>query len=153
MTKPVALLSSIFVLLCILVIFVQAIPELPMIVAGQAYINGRPAPQGTEIVAKNSDILLTKTTTGSNGTYSLLIQSVPKGTPVDFYVDNTKTPAQRTYTSGDFQSLDLQITVSVLPKILKYSMFIIGGGAVLIIGSIAFILWKFKHKKKSERGF
>ncbi|MBI4329469.1 MAG: trypsin-like peptidase domain-containing protein [Chloroflexi bacterium] len=81
---------------------------------GSVTINGRPAPNGTPIVAKVQDYVSSEVKTKDGG-YSLLVVQVPyrsyAGKPIEFYVDGFRVEKTVNYAGDTLQPLDLAVTI------------------------------------------
>jgi len=116
-------------------ILVTAIPELPMIVNGEVYINDKPAKIGTEIKAILGENVVSEFEVTEKGKFNLLLQKLNKNDKVDFYVDDIYTNQSVIYQSGDFEQLTLKVEKSFL-------IYYLGGVVLLLI--VGFLIWKQK---------
>ena len=114
---------------------VSAIPELPMIVNGEVYINDKPAKIGTEIKAILGEDVVSEFEVTERGKFNLLLQKLDKSDEVEFFVDDIYTNQSVIYQSGDFQQLTLKVEKSFL-------IYYLGGVVLLLIGG--FLIWKQK---------
>lgn len=137
-----------FIFLIISLNLIYAVPEFPMIVSGNAYINEKPAETGTEITALVNGNRIANSKVNNKGKFNLLLQKLNEGDIVKFYVDNIDTMKNVTYKSGDFKQLTLKAEKS-------YFVYYFGVVLILLIGMIFFIwkrklikLKKWKQKKK-----
>ena len=118
--------------------FVSAIPQLPMIVNGEVYINDKPAKTGTEIMAVLGEDEVNKVEITEKGKFTLLLQKLNKNDKLDFYVDDIYTNQSVIYQSGDFKQLTLKVEK---PYFIYYF-----GGALIIFSLMGFLIWKQKTK-------
>ncbi len=129
-----------FLFLIITISFVNAIPNLPVIISGKVYINEKIAPIGTEITAITDGKEVANFKVATKGEFSFLIQKLEEGKLIKFYVDCIDTNVEVDYKSGDFQNLDLAVEKS-------YSIYVIGGLIALLIAlGVIFLIWKLKRK-------
>lgn len=142
-------LLFLFVLIAFFVVnlgFVYAIPQLPMIVSGEVYINDKPAKIGTEITALVDGKEVEKTIIQREGRFELLLQGLETGQEVGFYVDGIYTNENIFYKDGDFKQLNLKVEKSY------FSYYI----TILVILISGILIWKKKfyksHKRKKGRG-
>ncbi|MFH1918146.1 MAG: hypothetical protein ABIJ14_03545 [Nanoarchaeota archaeon] len=135
--------SSLFLLILILSISpIYAVPELPMIISGDAYINDKPAGIGTEITVMANGEEINKIQTTETGKFNLILQKLANNQSVDFYVDGISANESISYKSGDFKQLSLKVEKS-------YLVYYFGVTLLLLIG--AGIIWKGKSTKKRKR--
>ena len=116
------------------VLTVPEIPQLPMIVSGEVYINDKPAKIGTEITAKIGEEV-TSLEVSEEGKFTLLLQKLEENQEVRFYVDGISANESISYKSGGFEQLTLKIEKSYLIYYL---------GAALILLITGFLIWKRK---------
>lgn len=135
MKKHISSLSLILILLSLT--FITAVPQLPMIITGEVYINEKPAKIGTEItvILKGDEVVQTEIT--EKGKFNLLLQKLSEGDEVEFYVDNINSEESVIYQSGDFKQLTLKVEKS-------YLIYYFGGVMLLLV--IGFLIWKRKRK-------
>lgn len=114
-----------------------AIPELPMIVNGEVYINDKPAKIGTEITARVNGQEVVEFKVAEKGKFNLLLQKLDKDDEVEFFVDGILNEEVVIYQSGDFKQLTLKVEKS-------YLIYYFGGVALLLI--MGFLIWKRKKK-------
>ena len=127
--------SILFLLLIFSVSLISAVPELPMIVAGDVYINDKPAKVGTDIIAKISGEKIVEFEVTEKGKFNLLLQKLDKGDEVEFFVNKINSGQSVIYNSGDFEQLTLKVEQSYL---IYYII-----GFVILLGVI-FRIWKRK---------
>ena len=133
MKKHILFLFLVFTLLFFN--FVSAIPELPMIVNGEVYINDKPAKIGTDVTARVNGQEVVEFEVTEKGKFNLLLQKLNKNDKVDFYVDDIYTNQSVIYQSGDFEQLTLKVEKSFL-------IYYLGGVVLLLI--VGFLIWKQK---------
>ena len=133
MKKHILFLFLVFTLLFFN--FVSAIPELPMIVNGEVYINDKPAKIGTEIKAILGENVVSEFEVTERGKFNLLLQKLDKSDEVEFFVDDIYTNQSVIYQSGDFEQLTLKVEKSFL-------IYYLGGVVLLLI--VGFLIWKQK---------
>ncbi len=123
--------------------FILAVPELPMIVSGDVYINENPAKVGTEITALLDGEEFASSEVNERGKFTILLQKLEAGQEVEFYVDGISANESISYESSGFEQLSLKIEKSYLVYYL---------GAALIILAAGLLTWKrkliLKRKKK-----
>lgn len=132
-------MKKIFLFFLILVLsscFVSAVPELPMIISGDATINEKPAKVGTEITAKIDDKEVNEVKITEGGKFTFLLQKLDENSLVKLYVDGIDAKVSVNYKSGDFQDLELAVEKSYL------AYYIIGG---LIALGASLLIWKRKN--------
>ncbi len=105
---------------------VYAVPALPHAFYGSVYINGSPAPPGTQVTATGTGVMtaipqnpLTTTASGqygTGGTY-LLVQGddVLDGATITFYVNGVSTGQTAEWHSSETTELNLSVTIAVPP--------------------------------------
>jgi len=133
MKKHILFLFLVFTLLFFN--FVSAIPELPMIVNGEVYINDKPAKIGTEIKATLGEDVVSEFEVTERGKFNLLLQKLDKSDEVEFFVNDIYTNQSVIYQSGDFKQLTLKVEKS-------YLVYYFSGVIILLI--IGFVIWKRK---------
>jgi len=116
-------------------ILVTAIPELPMIVNGEVYINDKPAKIGTDVTARVNGQEVVEFEVTEKGKFNLLLQKLDKSDEVEFFVDGILNEEVVIYQSGDFKQLTLKVEKS-------YLVYYFGGVIILLI--IGFLIWKRK---------
>jgi len=116
-------------------ILVTAIPELPMIVNGEVYINDKPAKIGTDVTARVNGQEVVEFEVTEKGKFNLLLQKLDKSDEVEFFVDGILNEEVVIYQSGDFKQLTLKVEKS-------YFVYYLGGVVLLLIGG--FLIWKQK---------
>lgn len=126
-----------FLILVISSSLAYAVPELPMIVTGEARINENPAKIGTEITAKVNEKVATKVEVKEKGKFTLLLQNLNSDNEVKFYVDNIDTLQSIRYKSGDFKQLTLKVEKS-------YLVYYLTGGLIALVAILA--IWRFKRR-------
>ena len=99
-----------------------AAPPMPYSPWGTAEINGRPAPDGTQVIALIGDVQYGSTTTTGGGWYSIDVPGDDPDTPqkdgglsgetVVFKVDGRTAAPTGTWISGAAPRLNLTVTVS-----------------------------------------
>jgi len=112
-----------------------AIPELPMIVNGEIYINDKPAEIGTGVKAILGEDVVSEFEVAERGRFNLLLQKLDKGDEVEFFVDDIWANQSVIYQSGDFKQLTLKVEKS-------YLVYYFSGVIILLI--IGFVMWKRK---------
>ncbi len=122
--------------------FVLAVPELPMIVSGDVYINDKPAKIGTEITAKMEGEEVVSVEISEKGSYTFLLQKLEGKGVIKLYVDDIDTGESVTYESGGFEQLTLKVEKS-------YLVYYLGVALVLLI--IGIVIWKQKLTKKRRK--
>lgn len=130
----------IFFILIISVSFVNAVPNLPVIISGKVYINEKNAAIGTEITAIADGKEVVNFRVATKGEFTFLIQKLEEGKLIKFYVDGIDTGVTVNYKTGDYQNLNLAVEKS-------YLIYYTGGLIALLIalGAI-FLIWKLKKK-------
>jgi len=122
---------------------VFAVPELPMIISGDVYINDKPAKIGTEVTAKIGDQEVANIEISEKGSYTFLLQKLDEGIVVKLYVDDIDSEESVEYKGGDFKQLTLKVEKSYL---VYYAV-----GAIVLLAA-GFVIWKrkliLKRKKK-----
>lgn len=119
--------------------FVNAAPELPMIVSGKVYINEEIAPVGTAITAIADGKEVANFEVATEGQFSFLIQKLEENKLVKFYVGGIDTNVEVNYKSGDFQNLDLAVEKTDL----GYNK--VGGLIALLIALVTiYLIWRLK---------
>lgn len=129
------------VALIFLLSLVSAVPQLPMIVSGDVYINGKPAKVGTDITAVVNGEQVSKSEVSEEGKFSLLLQKLEKNQEVEFYVDGIYSEEDILYKSGDFRQISLKVEKT-------YWIYYVGGGILLIIAGL---IWKRKLILKQKK--
>jgi len=129
------LLISLFIILIILKL-ISAVPEIPMIITGNATINENPAKIGSSITAELGDKEISKTKTTETGKFTILLQKLNEGDSLKLYVNGIYAE-NISYKSGDFKQLNLKVKKT-------YLFYYIGA---IIAFAIIFITWKIKQKK------
>ena len=122
--------------------FVGAVPELPMIVSGDVYINEKPAKVGTDITAMLNEEQVSETEISERGKFTLLLQKLEENQEVDFYVDGISANQSVSYESSGFEQLSLKVEKS-------YLVYYLGGALILLIAG--FIIWKRKLILKRKK--
>lgn len=115
--------------------FILAVPELPMIVSGDVYINDKPAKVGTGITAFVNGEEVVSSSVGEAGMFTILLQKLEEGQEVEFYVDGIFTNESISYESSGFEQLTLKVEKSSLFYYL---------GVALILLIVGFVIWKQK---------
>ena len=105
---PVSKFILLFTSIQMIVHIGSAVPNIPMIVSGNVYINGAPAPAGTVVKTTTGGELKGSTILTQTGTYGLVV-NYTQGS-VQFYINNAK--AQSINWSSNPQILDLSVTIS-----------------------------------------
>ena len=126
-----------FLILVISSSFVNAIPELPMIISGNVTINDKPAKVGTEITARVVDNEVNKVTVAEKGKFTFLLQKLNENDKVDLYVDGINSEVSVDYKSSDYQNLALAVEK---PYWIYYSL----GGLIGLC--LVFLIWKKSRK-------
>ena len=131
------ILNSVFV--------VTALPELPMIISGNVYINDKIAADGTKITAKIGDKEIANAV-ASKGQFTLLLQQIEKNAVVRFYVDGIDTNTDVTYESTGYKTLELRVKKASITPYLTAAFI------ALVIFAILILKWKSsKTKSKSMK--
>jgi len=130
-----------FLILIISISFVNAVPNLPVIISGKVYINEKVAPVGTEITAIADGKEVANFEVAAEGQFSFLIQKLEEGKLVKFYVDGIYSGKSLNYKSGEFEKFDLNV------EKIDQSYYIVGGliALLIVIGAII-VIWKVKRK-------
>ena len=134
-------MKKIFLLLIFILLFsnfVYGVPELPMIISGDVYINEKPAKIGTEVSAKVNDKEVVKIKTTESGKFTILLQKLNEGDEVKLYVNGIYSEQSISYKNGNFKQLILKVKKSYLVY------YLLGGIAIL---AIIIIIWKLSKKK------
>jgi len=114
---------------------VVAVPELPMIISGEVYINENPAKAGTEITAFVNGEEVSKFEVSEAGKFTILLQKLEEGQEVGFYVDGIFTNESVSYKSSGFEQLTLKVEKS-------YLIYYLGVALILLIAGL--LIWKRK---------
>jgi len=133
-------ISLFLFLLIINLVFVSAVPELPMLITGEVYINNHPARAGTEISAMINGNEVAKTEISDAGKFTLLLQKLNEGDEIKLYVDGIDTKESILYKSGDFKQLTLKVEKS-------YVIYYAGGTALALLALAGVITWRKKRKR------
>ena len=141
--KPANIFFLFGIILIVLAVSAFAVPELPMIISGNAVINEKPAVSGTRI-SIHADGKEISSTSVTDGKFSALAQQVKEGTKLEIYVDGIKSSESVEYKSGDYK----EINVSARKTELWVYLLIVSGGIVVII--LVLLLWKFKSGKRKN---
>ena len=137
-------ISLFLFLLVTSMIFVSAVPQLPMIISGNASINGGPAKIGTEVSARVNGDDVSKIKISDEGKFTLLLQKLEENQEVGFYVDGIYANETVSYKSGDFKQLSLKVEKSY---ILYYLLAVI---ATLLL-TTGILIWKKKRKQQLRK--
>ena len=120
-----------------------ALPELPMIISGNVYINDRIAKDGTKITAKIGDKEVANAV-ASKGQFTLLLQQIEKNAVVRFYVDNIDANTEIKYESTGYKTLELRV------KKASINPYLITTLIALVIFAILILKWKSSKIKKRK---
>jgi hypothetical protein len=119
----------------------SSIPQkIPMVVSGQAYMNGEPADAGVEITAKVNDDEIDRAVTEDDGRFAFAFQNLNEGDKIEFYVDGIYADGVNEtlyYHGSSFNRLTLEVEKSYR------NYYIICGILLAIIG---YVFWR-KSKK------
>lgn len=129
------LLSSLFV--------ATALPELPMIISGNVYINDKVAKDGTKITAKIGDKEIADAV-ASKGRFTLLLQQLKKNAVVRFYVDDIDANTDVKYESTGYKTLELRVKKSSIAPYLIATLI------ALVIFAILILKWKSSKIQKRK---
>ena len=122
--------------------FVFAVPELPMIVSGEIYINENPAKVGTDVTVILNGELVSETEVNEAGKFTLLLQKLEEGQEGGFYVDGIYSNQSVAYKSSGFEQLTLKVEKS-------YLIYYLGVALILLIAG--FLIWKRKLTLKRKK--
>jgi len=117
---------------------VNAIPELPMIISGDIYINDKEAESGTIITMKTNNEIIEEIKTTEKGKFKLLLQKLNEGDEVQIYIEDIQTQENIIYKSGDFKQLTLKVEK-------HYYSYYLTGGLVALVAIL--LIWKWKSRK------
>ena len=132
-----------FIIFNINLAYVFAIPEYPMIISGNVYINEKISSSGAKITAKYNGNEVSSSLTDKDGKFNLLLQKLEKNAAVKFYVDNIDAKAEATYESGSYKELELRVKKPII------NYYVLGGGALIV--SALVLLWMLKKKSSGSR--
>jgi len=104
--------SILAILIATIVNTASAVPAVPMVVSGAVYINGEPAPAGTEIKALIAGEIKGSSIISQQGVYGIVVE-YGQGI-VELYVNNIK--AQSMNWSGEPVMVNLSVTITVNPQ-------------------------------------
>ena len=115
--------------LCAMPVYANGVPPLPHTFCGKVFINGQPAPIGTEVKAVCTNVMfgifggssnpLITTEVGKYGDSGqggarLIVQGdIQAGTTIKFYVNGVDTGQTYPFASGTTKVLDLSVTINI----------------------------------------
>jgi LPXTG-motif cell wall-anchored protein len=120
-------------------VFINAVPELPMIISGNVSINNNPAKVGTKITAFVNEVKTSEIKTTYSGKFFILLQKLNEGDEIRLYVDGIDTKESISYKSGDFRQLTLKVEKSY---VIYYA-----SGTLILLALAGFIIWRKKRKR------
>lgn len=133
-----------FFILLVLSIATFSLPEMPMIIDGKAYINEKPAQEGTKVSAFADGKEIYSAKTDSDGKFSLLIQKINEGTQIEIRVDGIKSDNLIQYKSGDFKILELSVERKIPETVVIVGIIAL----IIIIIGVLIALWLKKSRRK-----
>lgn len=160
--KPIAILQVLLLLLIALAIPMastaaeNAIPQMPLILKGNATVNGQPAEIGTEVTAMIGDKVVGTTKISTAGVYGdlptnrLLVTSEPENyDQIKIYIDGIETESingSNIQNARPGNTINLDISVNNGQQVMSNPYILILLGGIVIVGA-AVVAMKYKKNK------
>jgi hypothetical protein len=107
------LIFSIILSLGLLTVGASAVPDIPMIINGNVFLDGSPAPAGTKVIALMDGEVIGSSYVIDNGVYGMLVRSDKGSNKIDIYVNGILS--DNIDMSNKPMSLNLQAVTSPPP--------------------------------------